>query len=266
MESKVSYWPIGMLLRLLKICAKWYSGNSEMNPLVLFSKIHSSNYGVCCPVIEPKADKCPCVRLYARHPLAWSDCKPEISFSAFLCVSLSATSSHFMLLLFLSSRLISSPLSPVVHCFLFAFSSKKKKKQLWPVLTGAPSHQDVWRSGGISPPFLTCVLDGCELSASRPGRVVPREIAPGTNCMGGGCAPESVSALWSRETFLTTGRNRTRAVHLIVCCYTDWAIPTPRLYCTVLFCRFLLCSYPISSALLSPHFLFPFPLTSHLSS
>jgi hypothetical protein len=33
--------------------------------------------------------------------------------------------------------------------------------------------------------FLTSALDGCEWSASRPGRFTARERAPGTHCIGG---------------------------------------------------------------------------------
>jgi hypothetical protein len=39
--------------------------------------------------------------------------------------------------------------------------------------------------GGTSPPFLTSALDGGEWSASRPGRFYPREIALGTDWIGG---------------------------------------------------------------------------------
>jgi hypothetical protein len=42
----------------------------------------------------------------------------------------------------------------------------------------------IWESGGIAPPFFFSALDG-EWSASRPGRFIPMEIAPGTHFTGG---------------------------------------------------------------------------------
>jgi hypothetical protein len=41
-----------------------------------------------------------------------------------------------------------------------------------------------WGSGGIALPFLTSALDGGEWSASRPGRFISGEIAPGTHWIG----------------------------------------------------------------------------------
>jgi hypothetical protein len=48
-----------------------------------------------------------------------------------------------------------------------------------------------WGSGGIAPPFLTSALDGCEWSASRTGRFIPREIAPGSQWIGGWVGPRA---------------------------------------------------------------------------
>jgi hypothetical protein len=46
-------------------------------------------------------------------------------------------------------------------------------------------------SGGIAPPFLTLTLDGCEWSASRPGRFTLGEKAPGTHCIRGWVGPRA---------------------------------------------------------------------------
>jgi hypothetical protein len=48
-----------------------------------------------------------------------------------------------------------------------------------------------WGSGGIAPPFLNSVLDGGEGSASRPGRLTPREIAAVTYSIGGWVGPRA---------------------------------------------------------------------------
>jgi hypothetical protein len=79
-------------------------------------------------------------------------------------------------------------------------------------------HEDIWRSGGISPPFLTSALDGGEWSASRPGRFTPWGKSPLYPL--DRRAPEPVWTLWRRETFCSAG-NRTRAVQSVARCYTD---------------------------------------------
>jgi hypothetical protein len=48
---------------------------------------------------------------------------------------------------------------------------------------------DIWRSGGIAPPFLTSALDGGEWSAACSGRYTPREIYLGTHWIGGWYGP-----------------------------------------------------------------------------
>jgi hypothetical protein len=47
------------------------------------------------------------------------------------------------------------------------------------------SHEEVLGIWGITPPFLTSLLDVGEWSASHPGRFIPRETAPGTHWIGG---------------------------------------------------------------------------------
>jgi hypothetical protein len=48
------------------------------------------------------------------------------------------------------------------------------------LINEALCYEHIWGSGGIAPHFLTSALDGGELSASRPCRFTPREIALGT--------------------------------------------------------------------------------------
>jgi hypothetical protein len=51
--------------------------------------------------------------------------------------------------------------------------------------------KEYWRIGGIAP----CILDlgtGWEWSASRSGRFIPRERAPGTHWIGGWVVPTAV--------------------------------------------------------------------------
>jgi hypothetical protein len=40
------------------------------------------------------------------------------------------------------------------------------------------THEDIWASGGIAPPFFTSALDGGEWSGSGPGRFIPGEYPP----------------------------------------------------------------------------------------
>jgi hypothetical protein len=70
-------------------------------------------------------------------------------------------------------------------------------------------------SGGIAPPFLTLVLDGNELSASRPCRFTPGEIDPGTHWIGGWVGLDFM------EKYLTSARNRTEVIQPIARRYTD---------------------------------------------
>jgi hypothetical protein len=52
-------------------------------------------------------------------------------------------------------------------------------------------YEDIWGSGGITPLFLTSVLDGGEWSASHACRFTPGEIAPGTHWVEGWVGPRA---------------------------------------------------------------------------
>jgi hypothetical protein len=67
------------------------------------------------------------------------------------------------------------------HKTIVSTNLKQNKKKLSSgnnkiisVLNQVPRHDDIWRSGGIAPYFLTPALDGVEWSASRPDRFTPR--------------------------------------------------------------------------------------------
>jgi hypothetical protein len=74
-------------------------------------------------------------------------------------------------------------------------------------------------SGGIAPPFLTSVLDGNELSASRSCRFSPRERGLVTHWIGGWVGLSV--GLNFMEKYITSARNRTEAVEPIARRYTD---------------------------------------------
>jgi hypothetical protein len=59
------------------------------------------------------------------------------------------------------------------------------------LINRALRHEDVWRSGGVAPPFLTLALDGGEWSASHPGRFTSGERTPGTRWTGGCVDPRA---------------------------------------------------------------------------
>jgi hypothetical protein len=44
------------------------------------------------------------------------------------------------------------------------------------LITEAQSHEYIWGSGGIAPPFLASALDGDECSASLPAALLPRKL------------------------------------------------------------------------------------------
>jgi hypothetical protein len=50
-----------------------------------------------------------------------------------------------------------------------------------PALNDAPRHADMG-GGDLVPPFLTSALDGSEWLISSPGRFIPNEKTPSTQC------------------------------------------------------------------------------------
>jgi hypothetical protein len=60
-------------------------------------------------------------------------------------------------------------------------------------------HEDVWGSVYIDHVFLTGALVGGEWSTSRPGRFIPKEIAPGNHWIRGCEGPEPVWTMWRGE-------------------------------------------------------------------
>jgi hypothetical protein len=82
-----------------------------------------------------------------------------------------------------------------------------------------------WDSGGIAPPFLTSAVVGGELSASRPGRFIPEDGAPGTHWIGDRVCPWAGLYAMKRKMsspcrISNPGRSARR--------YSDLAIPVPR--------------------------------------
>jgi hypothetical protein len=71
--------------------------------------------------------------------------------------------------------------------------------------------------------FLTSALKGGVWSASRPGRLYPRE-RPGTHCTGGWWAPEPV---WIGAENLAALGFDPRIFQPVASRYIDWAIPAP---------------------------------------
>jgi hypothetical protein len=67
------------------------------------------------------------------------------------------------------------------------------KSKVFPVLNLAPRHEGVLGEWRYSSTYsLTSALDVGEWSASRPGRFIPRERAPGTLWIGGWVGPRAV--------------------------------------------------------------------------
>jgi hypothetical protein len=74
---------------------------------------------------------------------------------------------------------------------------------------------------------LTSALDGGEWSASRPGRLTPRERAPVTHWIGGWVGPRSVLDVVVKRKIPSPRRQsnpRTPIVQPVAQRYTDWAI------------------------------------------
>jgi hypothetical protein len=66
-----------------------------------------------------------------------------------------------------------------------------QKKLTLCLINQAPCHDDIQGSGGITPPFLTLLLDGGEWSVPCPGRFIPCEIVPGTHWIRGWVGPRA---------------------------------------------------------------------------
>jgi hypothetical protein len=64
-------------------------------------------------------------------------------------------------------------------------TGKVKVKWYLGLINNAPLYDEIWRSEGIAPPFLTSALDGVEWPASRPRRFTSGETAPSTHFIGG---------------------------------------------------------------------------------
>jgi hypothetical protein len=79
-------------------------------------------------------------------------------------------------------------------------------------------HDDVWRSGGIAPAFLSPALDEGERSASLPGRFTPEERAPDTCCIGVWVDLSRFDAVEKRKSLAPAG-NRSPAVKPISSLY-----------------------------------------------
>jgi hypothetical protein len=67
-------------------------------------------------------------------------------------------------------------------------------------------------NGGITPLFFTSALDGCEWSASRPGRFTSGERSPVPIGEEAGWAPEPVWTLYNTEKTLAPIGNRILAI------------------------------------------------------
>jgi hypothetical protein len=70
------------------------------------------------------------------------------------------------------------------------------------LINQALRHEGVWESEDIAPPFLISALDGGEWSASRLGRLIAGETAPGTHWMGRLVGPLSQSGRYGEEKHL----------------------------------------------------------------
>jgi hypothetical protein len=82
--------------------------------------------------------------------------------------------------------------------------------KLSPVLINyAPRHEDLRRSGGIAPTFLTSTVDAADAPAALP----PREHPPRTQCVGDWVASiAGQDAIKKRKSLLSLPRIETRLV------------------------------------------------------
>jgi hypothetical protein len=83
-----------------------------------------------------------------------------------------------------------------------------------------------WGSTGIAPHILTSALDGGEWLGSRPGRLTPRERAPGTHWIGSWVGPKAVLDTVVKRTIPSPcweSSPRTPIIQPIDQHYTNWA-------------------------------------------
>jgi hypothetical protein len=90
-------------------------------------------------------------------------------------------------------------------------------------------HEDILREWRYSSTYsLTSALDGGERrSASRPGRFIPSERAPGTHWIGGWVGPTAILDAVVKRKIPSPHREsnpRISIVHPVAQRYTDWAI------------------------------------------
>jgi hypothetical protein len=110
----------------------------------------------------------------------------------------------------------------------YTYYKVKVKVKLSPCFNWAPHHESVlgeWRYSSTH--SLTLTLDGGELSASRPGRFTPREIAPGTHWIEDWVGPRAVLDMVAKRKIPSLHKElnpRTPIIQPIAQCYTDWAI------------------------------------------
>jgi hypothetical protein len=84
-----------------------------------------------------------------------------------------------------------TPASPQM-ALPFKVKGKCKGKVATVLFNWAPRREGVLGEWKYSSTYsLTAALDGGEWSASRPGRFIPRERAPGTSCWGGWVGPRA---------------------------------------------------------------------------
>jgi hypothetical protein len=103
-------------------------------------------------------------------------------------------------------------------------SGKEKKRKLFVTVINYVSRcEDIRKSGGIAPPFLTSVLDVSEWLASRHQPVVftPGEKAPSTQWIEGLMGPTvGLNAVEKRKSFAPSG-NRTQVAQPVARRCTD---------------------------------------------
>jgi hypothetical protein len=104
----------------------------------------------------------------------------------------------------------------------YSLAAEVKVKLSLCLLNEVLSHEDVWGSGGIAPPFLISALDGGEWSAWRPGCFNRGEIGDDAHWIRGWVSLRA--HLDVVEKNLAHFGIRAPVVETVACRYTDWAI------------------------------------------